>query len=86
MPELIELGRTGLLVEDFVGGYHQIEECFEMDRNYIAQRARLLFNYRAMTAQYLDAYRHVTEIFDGRAAVSAGRVGDDGTRLLLTLR
>jgi glycosyltransferase involved in cell wall biosynthesis len=66
MPELIELGRTGMLVEDFVEGYHQIEECFEMDRNYIAQRARLLFNYHAMTRQYLDAYRHVTELFDGR--------------------
>jgi glycosyltransferase involved in cell wall biosynthesis len=64
MPELIELGRTGLLVEDFVEGYHQIEECFEMDRNYIAQRARLLFNYDAMTRQYLDAYRHVTELFE----------------------
>jgi hypothetical protein len=37
-----------------------------MDRNSIAQRARLLFNYHAMTTQYLDAYRHVTEIFDGR--------------------
>jgi glycosyltransferase involved in cell wall biosynthesis len=66
MPELIEIGRTGMLVEDFVEGYHQIEECFAMDRNYIAQRARLLFNYRTMTTQYLEAYRDVTEIFDGR--------------------
>ena len=64
MPELIELGRTGMLVEDFVEGYHQIENCFEMDRTYIAQRARLLFNYKTMTKQYLRAYERVINIFD----------------------
>ena len=52
MPELIEVGRTGMLVEDFVEGYHQIEQCFEMDRSYIAHRSRLLFNYKTMTKQY----------------------------------
>jgi hypothetical protein len=40
-----------------------------MDRHDIAQRARLLFNYHAMTGQYLDAYRDVTEIFDSRGTV-----------------
>jgi glycosyltransferase involved in cell wall biosynthesis len=66
MPELIEVGRTGMLVEDFVEGYHQMEECFEMDRAYIAHRARLLFNYRTMTKQYVRAYERVIEIFDTR--------------------
>jgi glycosyltransferase involved in cell wall biosynthesis len=66
MPELIEVGRTGMLVEDFVEGYHQIEDCFEMDRAYIAQRARLLFNYKTMTRQYLRAYERVIEIFETR--------------------
>lgn len=66
MPELIEEGRTGMLVEDFVEGYHQIEQCFEMDRNYIANRARLLFNYKTMTKQYLNAYKSVIDIFDKR--------------------
>ena len=64
MPELIEVGRTGLLIEDFVEGDHQIEECFEMDRAYIAQRARHLFNYQTMTRQYLRAYERVLDIFD----------------------
>jgi glycosyltransferase involved in cell wall biosynthesis len=63
MPELIEEGRTGLLVEDFVEGYHQIEECFAMDREYIATRARKLFNYQVMTKQYLRAYKKVLSIF-----------------------
>jgi len=66
MPELIEVGRTGMLVEDFVEGCHQIERCFEMDRAYIAGRARLLFNYRTMTRQYLLAYERVIEIFHTR--------------------
>ena len=39
MPELIEEGRTGLLVEDFVQGYEQLEQCFTMDRQYIAERS-----------------------------------------------
>lgn len=62
MPELIEEGKTGLLVEDFVEGYHQIEECFAMDREYIAKRARKLFNYQVMTKQYLRAYKKVLRI------------------------
>jgi len=66
MPELIEEGRTGMLVEDFIEGYHRIEQCFEMDRTYIAQRARLLFNYRTMTDGYVRAYERVAEIFETR--------------------
>jgi len=71
MPELIEVGRTGMLVEDFVEGYHQIERCFEMDRAYIAHRARFLFNYKSMTKQTVRAYERVLDIFDRRRAGSA---------------
>lgn len=59
MPELIEYGRTGIWVEDFVEGYHHLEECFAMDRTYIASRARQLFNYRTMVNQYVAAYKQV---------------------------
>jgi glycosyltransferase involved in cell wall biosynthesis len=63
MPELIEQGRTGVLVEDMVEAYHHMQEVFDMDRNYIAQRARSLFNYKSMTKQYLVAYQKVIEVF-----------------------
>jgi glycosyltransferase involved in cell wall biosynthesis len=63
MPELIEEGRTGMLVEDFVEGYHQIHECFDMDRNYIATRARMLFNYTTMAEQYVRTYQRVLDAF-----------------------
>lgn len=66
MRELIEQGRTGQLVEDFVEGYHKIGECFAMDRHYVAKRARSLFNYKTMTRQYLAAYQAVIESVQAR--------------------
>ena len=64
MTELIENGKTGLLVEDFVEGYHKIKEVFNLDRGYVAKRTRKLFNYRRMTHQYIRAYRKVLREFD----------------------
>jgi glycosyltransferase involved in cell wall biosynthesis len=63
MPELIEDGRTGLLVEDISEGFARLNECFEMHRGYIANRARALFNYKAMAAQYVKAYTAAINIF-----------------------
>jgi glycosyltransferase involved in cell wall biosynthesis len=57
MPELIHVGHTGMLVEDFVEGFHQIEDCFKMNREYIAKRSRHKFNYLNMAKGYLKAYR-----------------------------
>ena len=59
MPEIIEQGRTGMLVEDFFEGIHAIQDCFTMDRNYIAMRARQLFNFKKMTKEYIAAYETV---------------------------
>jgi glycosyltransferase involved in cell wall biosynthesis len=63
MPELIEQGRTGVLVEDFVEGYHRLDECMKMDRIYVASRARQLFNYRTMTEQYIETYKKIITEF-----------------------
>jgi glycosyltransferase involved in cell wall biosynthesis len=61
MPELIEPDRTGILVEDFIEGRYRIKECYDLDRRYIASRARQLFNYRSMTEHYLEAYEKVIQ-------------------------
>ena len=61
MPELIEPERTGMLVEDFVEGRHAIQNCFNMDREYISSRARQLFNYQNMSRHYLEAYATVIQ-------------------------
>lgn len=63
MPELIEQGRTGILVEDFIEGRFLINECYKMDRSYIALRARQLFNYRTMTEQYAAIYKRIITTF-----------------------
>jgi glycosyltransferase involved in cell wall biosynthesis len=68
MPELIEDGRSGALVEDFAEGYHRMEEIMQLDREYISQRARLLFNYKTMSKQYEFAYQEVIETFHRRSA------------------
>jgi glycosyltransferase involved in cell wall biosynthesis len=59
MPELIEEGRTGVLVEDFAEAYHKIGQCYSMDREYISIRARHLFNYRVMTNKYIKIYHQI---------------------------
>lgn len=64
MPELIEEGRTGILVEDFVEGYAQLDIAFELDRNYIATRSRALFNYQTMAKQYVKIYEKVIEDYE----------------------
>jgi len=66
MPELIEEGRTGILVEDFAEGYHKAKECDQMDRKYISERSRMLFNYKTMAKQYELAYEKVLEAFKKR--------------------
>jgi glycosyltransferase involved in cell wall biosynthesis len=83
MPELIEEGRTGLLVEDFISGYHSISQCFEMDREYIAQRARLLFNYKNMSKQCILAYEKVIEAFDNKSTPDAQRQVVEGLKTQL---
>ncbi|HVX58828.1 MAG TPA: glycosyltransferase family 4 protein [Candidatus Saccharimonadales bacterium] len=62
MPELIEDGRTGILVEDLVEGYNRLDECFAMDRKYIAHRARMLFNYEVMAKSYVEAYQKAIDL------------------------
>ena len=59
MPELIKVGYTGMLVEDFVEGFHYIEECMKMNREYIAKRARRKFNYQNMAKEYLKVYNKI---------------------------
>ena len=61
MSELIEQERTGHLVEDFIEGRRFLKACFDMDRSYIANRSRQLFNYKMMTKDYLKAYAWVIE-------------------------
>lgn len=61
MPEIIEQDRTGVLVEDIHEGYFKIDTLRNIDRKYVADRARLLFNYQKMAAEYVKAYTSAIE-------------------------
>ena len=61
MNELIEPNRTGMLVEDFIEARPGVEKCMAMDRQYIASRARQLFNYKTMAMGYVSMYEKVRQ-------------------------
>jgi len=63
LPELIEDGKTGILVEDFVEGMSRLHECYSMNRQYIAERARRVFNYKTMSQLYVIAYQNIINIY-----------------------
>lgn len=79
MSEIIENGRSGVLVEDFIEAYHKLDECLKLDRSYVSQRARLLFNYQTMTKSYLDAYQKVIGLYEKPLLrLPAGRAFSNG--------
>jgi glycosyltransferase involved in cell wall biosynthesis len=61
MPELIKDGINGIVVEDFIEGYHKLHKCFSMDRAKVAHHFRSQFNYKRMAAGYARAYEKVLE-------------------------
>lgn len=63
MSELIEDGKTGILVEDFTEGYFKVEMCENFDRKYISERARRMFNYKVMAKQYEKSYENIIKIY-----------------------
>lgn len=68
MSELIENERTGSMVEDFAEGYNYLDKCFEMNREYISTRAKMLFNYKTMCQGYLRAYEKAITKFNDSVA------------------
>jgi glycosyltransferase involved in cell wall biosynthesis len=61
MPELIEQGRTGMVVSDITEACSVIEECFGMRREYISERAKSLFKYQNMAKDYESIYYKIIE-------------------------
>ncbi len=61
MPELIEQGRTGMVVEDVMEACSVIENCFAMHRDYISERSKSLFKYQRMTKEYEEIYQKIID-------------------------
>jgi glycosyltransferase involved in cell wall biosynthesis len=62
MPELINNGHTGILVEDFVEGYHRLDEVLNLNREFVAKWSRHHFNYKNMTKGYIKAYKKAMKV------------------------
>lgn len=61
--ELIEEGKTGALVDDFIEAIFKVDECKALDRKYIAERSRRMFNYKVMAKQYETGYENILKIY-----------------------
>ncbi len=59
MPELIEDGTTGFLVEDIAGAVAALERAERLDRAAIREHAVARFGIDRMVDAYLDAYRAI---------------------------
>jgi len=59
MPELVEDGRTGALVEDMEGAAAAVPSVLRLDRGAIRARAVARFSRDRMTSEYLAAYSEV---------------------------
>ncbi len=59
MPELVDDGHSGALVEDVEGAAAAVSSVLRLDRGAIRARARSRFSRDRMTAEYLAAYCEV---------------------------
>lgn len=59
LPDVIEDGRSGWLVDDVESMAHAIGEAAHIERETCRAVARRRFDAARMTAQYLDLYRHL---------------------------
>lgn len=61
MPELIEDGKNGILVEDYVLAANRFSEAIRLDRAVVAESFRSRFHYKRMANKYKKAYEIILE-------------------------
>lgn len=59
LPELIQNGVNGFLVEDFCEGVFAAEQCMALDRRKVADYVRGRFNRRKMAKDYTEIYQRI---------------------------
>ena len=65
VPEIVEDGLTGFIVEDEAGAVAAVGRLDSLDRAAVRRRFEERFTARRMAQDYLDLYRGLT--FEGRA-------------------
>jgi glycosyltransferase involved in cell wall biosynthesis len=61
VPEIVEDGRTGFIVEDEISAVAAVDRLASLDRAVIRAEFEVRFTARRMALDYLDAYRDLTE-------------------------
>jgi glycosyltransferase involved in cell wall biosynthesis len=73
VPELVDVGVTGFVVEDELGAIAAVEQVSELDRGKVRTRFEERFTARRMAQEYLEVYRNLSDSTAPRLRV----VGDD---------
>jgi glycosyltransferase involved in cell wall biosynthesis len=61
VPELVDVGVTGFIVEDEFGAIGAIEQLSDINRDKVRKRFEERFTARRMAQQYLEVYRSLSE-------------------------
>ena len=61
VPEIIDDGLTGFIVEDEISAVAAVDRLAGLDRGAIRKQFETRFTARRMALDYLDAYRSLTE-------------------------
>jgi glycosyltransferase involved in cell wall biosynthesis len=73
VPEVVDVGVTGFVVEDELGAIGAVEQLSELDRGKVRARFEERFTARRMAQEYLEVYRNLSDSTAPRLRV----VGDN---------
>jgi glycosyltransferase involved in cell wall biosynthesis len=71
VPEVIEDGLTGFIVEDEIGAVGAIDRLSQLDRTKVRQRFEQRFTARRMAEDYLRVYRNLSDVARPRLRIAA---------------
>jgi glycosyltransferase involved in cell wall biosynthesis len=71
VPEVIEDGLTGFIVEDEIGAVGAIDRLSQLDRKKVRQRFEQRFTARRMAEDYLRVYRNLSDMARPRLRIAA---------------
>jgi glycosyltransferase involved in cell wall biosynthesis len=61
VPEVVEDGLTGFIVEDYLGAIGAVQRLSELDRGKVRARFEERFTARRMAQEYLSTYRSLRD-------------------------
>jgi glycosyltransferase involved in cell wall biosynthesis len=75
VPEVVDVGVTGFIVEDELGAIGAVEQLSDLSREKVRKRFEERFTARRMAQDYLNVYRSLSESTAPRLRLVAEQVG-----------